>query len=296
MNPERKEGLPKRREPWDTAGEWVGIIKELPHRVESGVETRVKARVEDWDLLGREKTQLISWKLIGFNLRKIKLDREDPFPDVLKNPEGRAIVVSNYPSVSLALKGAMRFGAEVPGRLKGIGRQSVIDRANPFLTALGIGRGLVYPARKDEAGIYRLEKRALNEIMDFLDEPGSLLWMSLTGETNLNGLGEADVRTGAALFSLKKGIPLVPMGIVTKGEGRNLRAIRVRLGEPIPPPVLPESELDQPDYLVDYSKMLMAEVAKLLPPGQRGDFEDIDKKLSEARRRLRLSTQLSKTH
>ena len=99
---------------------------------------------------------------------------------------------------------------------------------------------------------------------------------------------EADLRTGAALFSLKKGIPLVPMGLVTRQEKGKLRIVKVRFGEPIAPLEAAEmGDFDRSDCLIDLTKLAMCQVAKLLPSGQRGDFENADEKLAEANRRLR---------
>ncbi|MCJ7620650.1 MAG: hypothetical protein MUP64_10590, partial [Anaerolineae bacterium] len=116
---------------------------------------------------------------------------------------------------------------------------------------------------------------------------GNVLWLSITGRTRGNGLLEGDLRTGAALFSFKKGVPLVPMGLVTKEKKGKLRVIGVRFGEPIYP--VPTGDLDdfeRSDYLIDLTTLAMCEVARLLPRGQRGDFEEAEQKLEETRRRL----------
>jgi hypothetical protein len=38
--------------------------------------------------------------------------------------------------------------------------------------------------------------------------------------------------------------------------------------------------------ILDISRLIMCQIAALLPPGQRGDFEDVEDKLREVRSRL----------
>jgi 1-acyl-sn-glycerol-3-phosphate acyltransferase len=155
-----------------------------------------------------------------------------------------------------------------------------------LLKALGIDK-LVFPAQKDEAGVYKLERRTYSEVLAYLDGPGRVLWLSLTGKTRGNGLLEGDLRTGAALFSHMKRLPVMPMGLVTKEERDKSKVVKVRFGEPIGPPEVGEmTEFEKSDFLIDFSKLAMCEIAKLLPPGQRGDFENVEEKGAEIERRL----------
>lgn len=104
-----------------------------------------------------------------------------------------------------------------------------------------------------------------------------------------NGLLEGDLRTGAAVFSLKKGVPIVPMGLVTVERNGEPKVVKARFGEPIPPFRAEEMEESRnSEFLGDYTKFTLCQVARLLPPGQRGDFENVDDKLDETRRRLQL--------
>src|SRR4030042_351353 len=200
-----------------------------------------------------------------------------------------AILVSNYPSVFQSLRAVIKVGCRLSPervRIRAVARPEIIAEANLLFKALGVGQ-YVFPVHKEQAGAYRLEGRLVKDILRWLESPGNVLWLSITGRTRGNGLLEGDLRTGAALFSFKKGVPLVPMGLVTKEKKGRLRVVGVRFGEPIYP--LPTGDLDdfqKTDYLIDLTTLAMCEVARLLPPGQRGDFEEAEQKLEETRRRL----------
>ncbi|MGB9298990.1 MAG: hypothetical protein WCD51_00205 [Anaerolineae bacterium] len=200
-----------------------------------------------------------------------------------------AILVSNYPSVFQSLRAVIKVGCRISTervRIRAVARPEIITEGNLLFKALGVGQ-FVFPVHKDQAGAYRLEGRLVKDILRWLEIRGNVLWLSITGRTRGNGLLEGDLRTGAALFSFKKGVPLVPMGLVTKEKKGRLRVIGVRFGEPICP--LPTGELDdfeRADYLIDLTTLAMCEVARLLPRGQRGDFEEAEQKLEETRRRL----------
>jgi len=224
-------------------------------------------------------------EMVDLGIRGIEVE---PIPSSLDEGE-RAILVSNYPSVSKTLRALLKMGCRLPGegfRLKAIGRKEVKTQANLLLKALGIDK-LIFPAQKDEAGVYKLERRTYGEVLAYLDQPGCVLWLSLTGKTRGNGLLEGDLRTGAALFSLTKRVPITPMGLVTKEERGKSKVVKVRFGEPINPPKVGEmTEFERSDFLIDFSKLAMCEIARLLPPGQRGDFENIEEKGAEIERRL----------
>ncbi len=202
-----------------------------------------------------------------------------------------AILVSNYPTVAQSLRAVIKVGCRISTervRIRAIARPEIITEANALLKVLGVGQ-FVFPVHKDQAGAYRLEGRLVKDVLRWLDGSGNVLWLSITGRTRGNGLLEGDLRTGAAVFSLKKRVPLVPMGLVTKEKKGRLRVIAVRFGEPIYPPA--SSEVDdfaRADYLIDVTKLAMCSVALLLPPGQRGDFENAEEKLAETQRRLGL--------
>ena len=242
----------------------------------------VDAKLRSWRLLKRSR-----WvrKITDVAMVGIKVE---PIPACLGDGK-RAILVSNYPSVSQTLRAVMKAGCRLPGerlRLKAISRKEVVAGANVLLKALGV-EWHIFPALKDQSGKYTLEPETLKKVLAHLDGEGNVLWLSITGKTRGNGLLERDLRTGAALFSLKKKIPIVPMGLVTKEKGGKIRIVRVRFGEPINPPEVGKlSEFERSDLLVDISRLVMCQIAALLPPGQRGDFEDIGDKLREVRDRL----------
>jgi hypothetical protein len=224
-------------------------------------------------------------RIVDLALRGIGVE---PIPPYL-GEEHKAILVSNYPSVSQTLRAVLKVGCRLPGegfRLKGIGRPEVSTQANFVLKALGIHR-LLFPVRKDEAGAFTMDRKILQEVLAYLDGPGRVLWISITGRTRGNGLLEGDLRAGTVLFSLKKGVPLVPMAIVTREHKGRPKAAKVRFGEPIDAPQIEGmDDFQKADFLVDFSKLVMCSIAELLPSGQRGDFENADDILVETKRRL----------
>ncbi len=205
--------------------------------------------------------------------------------------EERAILVSNYPSVSQSLRAVIKVGCRLSPerpRLKAVARPEIITKANFLMKVLGVGN-FIFPVQKDQAGVYRLETKVLKEVLSYLDGPNHVLWLSITGRTRGNGLLEGDLRTGAALLSLKKGVPLVPMGLITREARGKPKVVKVRFGEPIYAPEVGEmNDFEKADMLIDFSKFAMCQIAMLLPSGQRADFENAEGKLLEAKRRLRM--------
>jgi hypothetical protein len=248
-----------------------------------GISQRMDVRLRRLDLLQRSG---VVRRLVDLSTRGVSIDSIPWYLD-----QGhRAVLVSNYPSVSQTLRALIKMGCRFPGggfRLKGIGRPDVVAHASTLLKALGID-SLIYPVYKDDAGAYRLHKRVVKEVLDYLEEEGSILWMSITGTTRGNGLLETDVRTGAAVFSTTKMVPLVPVGLVTREVRGRPVVVAVRFGEPIDAPQLKDAdEFERADLLVDLSRLALCRVASLLPPGQRGDFEQVEEKLEEIEARMR---------
>ena len=262
----------------------LGVAETISIPAKRGIRERFDARLGSLALLQRSR---VVRRLVDLGTRGVKVE---PIPLCLYE-DRRAILVSNYPSVSQTMRSMIKVGCRLPGegfRLKGIGRPEVITHANALLRALGIP-DLIFPVHKDEAGAYRLQRRVVKEILSFLDGTGHVLWMSVTGSTRGNGLLEGDLRTGAALFSVRKGVPLIPMGLLTKEEKGRRKVVKVRFGEPVDPPDAAQiGEFERADFLIDFSKLVLCHVARLLPPGQRGDFEDVEAKLVETQRRLRI--------
>jgi len=258
---------------------YTEAISSLARR---GILERIDAGLRSLALLERSRRVR---QIMDLAIRGIEVE---PIPASL---DERAILVSNYPSVSLSLQAVIKVGCRFSGekpRLKAIARPEIVTKANFLLKALGIHR-FVFPVQKDQAGVYRLETKVLKEVLSYLDGPGCILWLSITGRTRGNGLLEGDLRTGAALLSSKKGIPLVPMGLVTREARGKLKVVKVRFGEPIHAPEMGGmDDFERADMLIDFSKLAMCQIATLLPLGQRGDFENADEKLVETERRLRV--------
>jgi len=236
------------------------------------------------NLFERERVR----KIVSLGIRGIEVE---PIPPCLEERE-RAILASNYLPLGLMIEAVLKAGCHLPGkepRLRVIAREEIIEKANLLLKVMGVDK-FVFPAKKDEIGVYRLVegKRAYKEILNYLGEPGHILWLSITGETRDSGLSYEGVRTGAAVFSGRTQVPIVPMGIVTEERRGKRRVVKVRFGEPISPPERESlSDFARSDFLVDFSRLVMCRIAGLLPPGQRGDFENTEEKLREIHSRLR---------
>jgi len=169
-------------------------------------------------------------------------------------------------SLRAVIKVGCRLSAEKP-RLRAIARPEIVTEATSLLKALGVHKFV--PVQKDQAGVYRLETKILKEVLSYLCGPRHVLSLSMTGRTRGNGLLERDLRTGAALLSVKKRIPLLPMGMFTREKRGRLKVVRVRFGEPIhAPQVVEMDDVEIADMLIDFSKLAMCQIAILLPPGQ----------------------------
>lgn len=234
-----------------------------------GISDRIDPRLRSLYLIENSQVRKAVDKVV---LRRIRIE----IPPSLE--EGRnAILVSNYPSVGGATDAVLKVDCCLPGkesRLRAIGREEVAEEAGALLMALGVDRILI-PAQKVD-GVYRLKegKKAYEEVLNHLGKPGSVFWLSITGETRDNGLREEDLKTGAVSFSLESRVSIMPMGIVT----RQGKVVEVKFGDPV---ILPEKEdlkreYERGDFWNDCTRKVMLEIATLLPPGQRGSFDDID--------------------
>jgi hypothetical protein len=261
----------------EKASHYTEAILGLARR---GFSEGVDARLGSLALLERSRRVR---RIVDLAIRGIEVE---PIPACLND---RAILVSNYPSVSQSLRAVIKVGcrlSEERPRIKAVARPEIITEASLLFKALGVHK-FVFPVQKDQAGVYRLETKVLKEVLSYLDGPRHVLWLSITGRTRGNGLLEGDLRTGAALLSVKKRIPLLPMGLVTREKRGRLKVVKVRFGELIQAPEVGEmDEFEKADTLIDFSKLAMCQIANLLPPGQRGDFEDAAEKLIETQRRL----------
>ncbi len=246
------------------------------------IRQRIDAQVRSWTLLDRSTwvRKMTDMAIIGIEV--------EPIPACLGDSK-RVILVSNYPSVSQTLRAVIKVGCRLPGqrfRVKAIGRKEVVTGANALLKVLGVDQH-VFPALKDQSGKFVLEPDVLKQVLAHLEGQENVLWLSITGKTRGNGLLERDLRTGAALFSVKKNIPIVPMGLVTEEKRGEVKIVKVRFGELINPPDVGKlGEFEMSDLLLDISRLMMCQIAALLPPGQRGDFEAVEDKLREVKSRL----------
>ncbi|MBM4466188.1 MAG: hypothetical protein FJ014_11655 [Chloroflexi bacterium] len=264
------------------------MVKEVHNLVEAASSTLERIRhTFDAQVCSLRLLERTRWarRMLDVSIRGIEVE---PIPVCLGDGQ-TAIIVSNYPSVSQTLMAVMKVGSRLPGeelRLRAIARKEIVARANVVLKALGVDRH-IFPALKDPSGKYALEPDTLKQVLAHLNGQGNVLWLSITGKTRGNGLLERDLRTGAALFAVKKNIPIVPMGLVTQEKRGEVRIVKVRFGEPINPPSVGKlDEFETGDFLLDMSQLIMCHIAALLPPGQRGDFEDVEDKLTEVRSRL----------
>jgi len=165
----------------------------------------------------------------------------------------------------------MSVGLRLPDELSlvAIARREIVTKTHPALGGF-LSRGIL-PADKNEAGRYSLNIKNTAKALRHLKE-GGVLWLSPTGSIEGNGLRVKNLRHGAVIFAQKTDVPILPMGLITNQDGK---VERVKFGQPITlPPEDQVSLFDRDTHLNSLSLLVLAEIAKLLPPGQRGDFED----------------------
>ena len=260
--------------------ERIRFVRALSSVVGERIADNFDSKVQGLNLYEYRRAR----RIIDLSIRGIKVK---PIPEFLGEGKG-AILVSNYPSVFETSKAAIIIGSRLPGdepRLKVIAREEIITEANLLLKAIGIDK-FVFPAQKDETGTYKLQDK-LEDILEHLAGSGHVLWLSITGETEGNGLLEENLRTGAAWFAQESQAPIVPMGIITKERKGKKKAAEVVFGEPI---IVPKIEglrwLKNTYLLIDYSKLVSCQIAALLPRGQRGSYEEVEEKLSTINKRI----------
>lgn len=262
--------------------ERIRYIRALSSVIKKEISSGIDSRVRSLNLFQYQWAR----RMVDLSIRGIEVE---PIPPYLEEGE-RAILVSNYPSVTETTRAVLKVDCRLRGeesRLKAIARKEIITEANLFLKAIGVNK-LVFPAQKDQSGIYRLESETCKEILTYLGKPRHIIWLSVTGETRGNGLLEEDLRTGAAMFSLMSRAPIVPMGVITEEKEGKTKVVKIRFGESINlPKKVDLSDFEIGDLLVDYSRLAMCQIAGLLPPGQRGSFENAEEKLIEIKERLK---------
>ena len=236
----------------------IGIFS----RVYADVDTKIFKLVSNLELAEKPLVR----KVISEMIRGIEVGE---IPDSLSEA---AVLTSNYPGVGETLRAIMKIGCELPGqelRLLAIARKEVVINKNPVLG--GFLREAVLPAEKDGTGKYSLGLEYTIRALKHLNKNG-VLWLSPTGNTGGNGLRVEDLRYGVVTFAQKAKVPIVPVGLITDDQ-RKIR--QVKFGEAIVlAPLDKVSLFDRDRYLHLSSILVLAKIAALLPPGQRGDFED----------------------
>lgn len=215
----------------------------------------------------------VDWKIKGIDV--------DPLPDYLLDPNSRAILTSNYPADRLNVVAAvLKVASRLPGekaRIRAIAGKDILERTGSDLRALGIKK-LIYPAVKDaRKDRYTLADDVRTALESELQKPGTILWQSITGKTEGNGLQISQIQPGIASWSTQFHLPITPMALITENRNDKEEITHVKFGPPIEPPDMSglTSTTAQFELLTGHTINVMFEIAKLLPPGQRGDFEDV---------------------
>lgn len=89
-------------------------------------------------------------------------------------------------------------------------------------------------------------------------------------------------RPGTGFLAWKAGVPVIPVGVFGSEDkivSYNLRHLRrskitVKVGDPIPPPVVTARGLERDEILEQYTTEIMCQIAALLPPKYRGVYSD----------------------
>lgn len=167
--------------------------------------------------------------------------------------EGGAIIVANHlsyldpPLVAVVLKRPIRFMAK-----------GELFRFRVFAAVLrGLGAFPVNRVGVDRAAV----REAINTVTS-----GQLLGIFPEGTRSKDGMLQRG-HAGAALISIKTGVPVVPVGILglgRKARGQGLRRqIRVAMGKPMLPPK-PEGEQLDRGSLAAFTDDIMKAIADLI--------------------------------
>lgn len=178
--------------------------------------------------------------------------------------EGPLIVVANHQSnMDPPLLAPL-----IPRRLKFLAKESLFKNsiASWFLHAWG-----AYPVNRETRDV-----RAMRWALEYLQQGGALVLFP-EGTRHPRGMGEA--QTGAAMFALRTGAPLLPVGITgTEVFSSVLRVfvpsarMTITIGRPFLAPAVegrPSAGLVR-----STADMIMRRIAELLPPAYRGVYAD----------------------
>jgi 1-acyl-sn-glycerol-3-phosphate acyltransferase len=127
---------------------------------------------------------------------------------------------------------------------------------------------------------FNADMTALRACLNFLKKGGVVL-LAPEGTRSPTASLQAG-RSGTGYLAWKAGVPVIPVG-VAGSEDRvvfpNLRRLRrskitVRIGAPIPPPVIDTRGAEREAAMEQYTTEVMCQIAALLPPPYRGFYAD----------------------
>lgn len=127
---------------------------------------------------------------------------------------------------------------------------------------------------------FNADMTALRACLNFLNKGGVVL-LAPEGTRSPTASLQAG-RAGTGYLAWKAGVPVIPVG-VAGSEDRvvfpNLRRLRrskitVRVGTPIPPPVIDARGAEREAIMDQYTIEVMCQIAALLPPPYRGVYAD----------------------
>jgi len=175
---------------------------------------------------------------------------------------GPLIVVSNH----MNLADPPLLCASIPRRVVFMAKEELVysRRGGHLIRAFG-----ALPVRRGA-----LDREALRQTRALL-ERGMALGMFPEGTRSRNGQMQR-AYPGTALIALRSGVPILPVGITGTEKIRNMRQVLARpritvtIGEPFHlPPLQGRASAAE---LVDLTKLIMARIARLLPPSYRGVY------------------------
>lgn len=127
---------------------------------------------------------------------------------------------------------------------------------------------------------FNADLTALRACLNFLNK-GGVVFLAPEGTRSPTASLQAG-RAGTGFLAWKAGVPVIPVG-VSGSEDRvvfpNLRRLRrskitVRVGAPIPPPVIDARGAEREAALDQYTTEVMCQIAALLPPSYRGVYAE----------------------
>jgi 1-acyl-sn-glycerol-3-phosphate acyltransferase len=151
-----------------------------------------------------------------------------------------------------------------------------VDRIVHFMAKDEMRRWPVIGWLADRAGVFFVRRgerdRAAQRLALDLLADGRPVGVFPEGTRSRDGRMRA-ARPGAALLAMRSGVPIVPVGIagthrLFRGRLPRRSKVTFRIGEPFTLPHQPAGRLDRA-ALTRGTERIVAEIAALLPPGQR---------------------------